>query len=135
MMPLTQLVYTSRPFGFDETTLDDILLAARRHNALNGVTGALIVRADLYVQLLEGSREAVTKTFGRIIADDRHMDVALGWCGDARARMFPEWGMRDDPAQSWMWSPQEVRQGAVRNATMEELRGLFTRLAAETAPA
>jgi len=134
-MRLIQLIYTSRPFGFDEATLDDILLAARQHNQLHGVTGALVVRADLYLQLLEGPREAVTATFGRILNDDRHLDVLLGWCGDTPTRLFPEWSMRDDPARSWMWTQQEVRQGAAREASMEEFRGVFTRLAAETAPA
>jgi hypothetical protein len=45
-MPTTQLIYTSRPFGFDAGTLDDILISARRHNRANGITGALICRAD-----------------------------------------------------------------------------------------
>jgi hypothetical protein len=134
-MRLTQLVYTSRPFGFDEATLDDILLVARQNNQRHGLTGALIVRADLYVQLLEGARDAVTSTFARIAADDRHLDVSLAWCGDIEDRMFPDWAMRDDPARSWLWTVQEVRQGAVRNAPMAEVRGVFARLAAEHATA
>ena len=44
-MPLTQLIYTSRPFGFDAHTLDDILLGARRNNERDGITGALVCRA------------------------------------------------------------------------------------------
>ena len=53
-MGLTQLIYTSRPFGFEAETLDDILISARRHNREDGITGALICRADLFLQLLEG---------------------------------------------------------------------------------
>ena len=64
-MPLAQLIYISRPFGFEARTLDNILLKARAKNALSGLTGALIVRADLYMQLLEGPREAVTATLAR----------------------------------------------------------------------
>jgi hypothetical protein len=130
-MPLMQLIYTSRPFGFDAQTLDDILMAARRNNQRDGITGALVCRADLYVQLLEGERRAVTAAFGRILADDRHLEVTLVWCGDTPTRLFPEWDMRDDPARSWMWDQAAVRSGAAREAGAEAYRTLFDRVAAE----
>lgn len=130
-MPLTQLIYVSRPFGFDAGTLDDILLAARRNNARCGITGALICRQDLYVQMLEGPRQAVTATFGRIHADDRHLDVALVWTGDTAARQFPDWDMRDDPARSWMWGVEAVRAGAAREAGAGDYRAIFARIAQE----
>jgi hypothetical protein len=130
-MTLTQLIYTSRPFGFDELTLDDILMSARTHNRKDGITGALICRADLYMQLLEGPRAAVTATFSRILRDERHMDVALVWCGEVEQRLFPDWDMRDDPPRSWMWSRAEVGAGAARVATVDAVRAIFARLAAE----
>lgn len=128
MMRLMQLIYVSRPFGFEGGTLDDILLSARRHNAANGVTGALICRNDVFLQMLEGPREKVTETFARILRDDRHIEVSLLWCGDAPFRSFPEWSMRDDPVQSWMWSREEVRE-VVRAASAEQARQIFARLA------
>ena len=134
-MPLTQLIYTSRPFGFDETALDDILVSARRNNRRDGITGALICRADIYMQMLEGEREAVTAAFGRILRDDRHLEVALVWSGDTAQRLFPTWDMRDDPPRSWMWDRAEVSAGAARQATMEAARGIFARLATEPLPA
>jgi hypothetical protein len=117
MMRLAQLIYISRPFGFEARTLDNILLKARAKNAQAGLTGALIVRADLYMQLLEGPREAVTATLARIIADDRHLEVSLVHCGD--------------PARSWMWSQEQVRAGAARNASAAEVLAVFQRLASE----
>ena len=131
-MRLAQLIYISRPFGFDSHTLDDILLRARTKNAQAGLTGALIVRADLYMQLLEGPREAVTATLARIVGDDRHLEVSLVHCGDASERLFPHWSMRDDPARSWMWSQEQVRAGAARNASAAEALAIFQRLAGET---
>ncbi len=133
-MRLTQLIYTSRPFGFDERILDDILVAARRQNARRAITGSLICRADLYMQMLEGPRDAVTETFGRILRDDRHLEISLIWTGDAETRLFPHWDMRDDPARSWMWSPAEVRAGAVRQAAMTEAQAVFARIATEPPP-
>jgi hypothetical protein len=134
-MQVTQLIYTSRPFGFEADILDDILVSARRHNRRNAITGALICRADVYMQILEGPRAAVTATFGRILSDDRHVDVALVYCGDSEARLFPKWDMRDDPPRSWMWTQAEVSAGAVRNASTAQIREIFVRLAAEAATA
>lgn len=132
-MPLMQLIYTSRPFGFEASVLDDILISARRNNQRNGITGALICRADIFVQMLEGPRAAVTGTFGRILGDDRHLEVALIHAGDVAAREFGDWDMRDDPPRSWMWSQEEVRSGAVRRATAVDMRAVFARLATEAA--
>ena len=130
-MRLAQLIYISRPFGIEARTLNGILLHARAKNALSGLTGALIVRADLYMQLLEGPREAVTATLARIVGDDRHLEVSLIHCGDANERLFPHWSMRDDPARSWMWSQEQVRAGAARNASAMEALSVFQRLATE----
>jgi hypothetical protein len=130
-MRLSQLIYTSRPFGFDATVLDDILLAARVNNARHGITGALICRADLFMQFLEGPRAAVTATLGRILRDDRHVELAVVHCGDADERLFPDWTMRDDPPHSWMWTQEEVRAGAARDASASEVVAIFRRLASQ----
>jgi hypothetical protein len=130
-MSLMQLIYASTPFGFSNPVLNNVLSAARRNNVRDGITGALICRADLYLQMLEGPRMAVTSTFHRILGDDRHLDVVLIWSGDVEARMFPDWHMRDDPARSWMWSQAEVAQGAIDVATAVEVRAVFQRLITE----
>ena len=49
-----QLIYASQPFGYDELTLVGISAAARCNNARDGITGAVICRADLLVQLRGG---------------------------------------------------------------------------------
>lgn len=130
-MSLMQLIYASTPFGFDDPTLNQILSAARRNNLRDGITGSLICRADLYLQMLEGPRSAVTATFNRIMADDRHLDVVLIGCGDAKTRLFPDWHMRDDPAQSWMWTQDQISDGAIDTASEEDVRAVFTRLVRE----
>ncbi len=126
-----QLIYASRPFGYDELVLAGILATARRNNARDGITGALICREDLFVQLLEGRRDVVTSAFSRILHDDRHVDVVNLWSGDIEARLFPGWSMRHDPARSWMWTIEQVSNGAVGKASMQEIRGIFDRLAKE----
>jgi hypothetical protein len=132
-MSLTQLVYASRPFGFDAAMLNGILSDARRLNPPNDVTGALICRADLYLQLLEGPKEAVEATFARIAKDDRHLEVQRLVSRPIDQRLFPDWAMRDDPARSWMWTQQEVDNGALERATEAEVVAVFERLAKEPA--
>jgi hypothetical protein len=41
--------------------------------------------------------------------------------------------MRDDPARSWMWTPAEVKAGAIERATADEAVAIFERFARETA--
>jgi hypothetical protein len=128
-MTITQLIYYSQPFGFDDAMLDGILLQARRNNARDGLTGALVVRRDLYLQLLEGPEAAVQATFARIKRDDRHLAVKILSCEPAEIRLFPDWTMRDDPAQSWLWNEAEVGNGAFDRADIAALRGVFARVA------
>jgi hypothetical protein len=130
-MDLVQLIYLSRPFGFDGVILDDILITSRRKNPGVGVTGALICRADLYLQLLEGPRDAVEKLFGRIARDDRHLEIERRVFEPISARVFPDWAMLDDPARSWMWTQAEVSAGAAERAGADDLRAIFARVAAE----
>lgn len=130
-MTCTQLIYASEPFGFDDAMLSGILRQARRNNARDGITGALICRDDLYLQLLEGDSDLVEAAYARIVPDDRHLSPHLLWRGEAPARLFPAWAMRDDPARTWMWTAAEVRGGAARDATPGEVRDIFARIAAE----
>jgi len=124
-----QLIYASRPFGYDDLTLTSILMQARENNARNGITGALICREDVFLQILEGPRDLVTSTFSRILRDERHVDVVNLLSSEIDRRLFPKWSMRHDPAQSWMWTPEEVARGAIGRASDREIRGIFERLA------
>ncbi len=56
---LLQLTYASRPLGYDSAMLTGILFDARRCNARDGITGALICRDDLFLQLPERPEAAV----------------------------------------------------------------------------
>lgn len=128
-MAFTQLAYASRPFGFDSATLSNILLDARRCNARDSITGALIVRHDLFLQLLEGPPDAVEACYQRIRRDDRHLEITPLLNRTVKTRLFPGWAMRDDPAHSWIWSIEDVDNGAVEQATEDEVLAIFTRLA------
>ena len=84
-MGLFQVIHPSRLFGFDTGIPNKILLDARRLNARDDRTGALICRADSYLQLLEGPEAPVRQTMERIKRDDRHLEVKMHG-----AEMVPE---------------------------------------------
>ncbi|SDR72956.1 Sensors of blue-light using FAD [Erythrobacter sp. HL-111] len=126
---IKQLIYRSQPFGFDQSMLDGILMAARRNNRANGITGALICRQDMYIQLVEGPDDAIDALYQRILADDRHTDVKLEMSLAIEERMFPRWAMLDDTNPSMTFSKEEVEDGAIDRASPEALRALFRRIA------
>ena len=126
---MKQLIYRSQPVGFDTAMLAGILLSARRNNPRHDITGALICRSDMYLQLIEGPPAAIDSLYARIAADDRHGDVRLLLTDDVDHRMFPDWAMLDDEAPSLFWSPADVADGALERAGAEGLRAAFARLA------
>ena len=127
-MSLYRTIYTSRPFGFDESILSGILMDARRANVRNDITGALICRADIYIQWLEGPEEQVRALLARIERDDRHLEVKVHVAETVEARRFGDWAMLHDPAATWIWSQREVADGAVERATPADVTTFFDRL-------
>ena len=130
-MSLSQLIYVSRPLGYDPQQLDDILTVSRARNAAAGITGLLLSRWDLFLHILEGPRDAVGDTFTRIRRDLRHVEVTLLHLGCAEARLFADWAMRGDPLPDWLWSRADVLAGKPREASPEEALTIFARIAGE----
>lgn len=129
---LFRAIYSSRPFGFDPSILSGILLDARRANKRDNITGALICRSDVYLQWLEGPEERVRDTLVRIRGDDRHLEMKLHLTEPAEERVFGDWAMLHDPAATWIWSYEEVAQGAIETTKPDEVMGFFTRLRAQS---
>lgn len=126
---LLQIIYSSQPFGYDEATLNGVLLDARRCNRRDGVTGALVCRQDIYLQLLEGPEASVKAAFERISRDDRHSDVQMHVSRPVSDRLFGDWAMLHDPARTAIWSSSEISDGALERATPEDFRQVFEALA------
>jgi hypothetical protein len=95
-MSLIRLVYASESRLVDahrQEELCRILTSARRLNHRNGVTGFLLVTDTAFAQVLEGPRDTVAETYGRIGADPRHTKLRLIAEEPTAARTFPEWAM------------------------------------------
>ncbi|MBY4893117.1 BLUF domain-containing protein [Rhodobacteraceae bacterium N5(2021)] len=131
MAHLSHLIYTSVPFGYDPADLNGILLDARAANTRDGVTGALICRRDVFMQYLEGPSRALSATYARIKRDDRHVEVVARSEGPIDTRLFGDWAMLHDPAQSLIWSVEEVEEGQLERAGAHDYQRMFQSLAAK----
>jgi hypothetical protein len=78
---------------FSEEQLTDILKKSRENNSAVGVTGMLLYKDGNFMQLLEGAKEAVEETLGRIEHDPRHRHILKLLQQEAPERNFSEWSM------------------------------------------
>ena len=131
-MKLMQLVYCSQPFGYSLEILSAILVASRANNRKNDITGALICRSDIFLQLLEGPVQNVKNTYEAIQNDDRHINVYHLIDQPVKKRLFPAWAMKDDPVKTWMWSREDVSKGIVKGLSKAEVEEVFVKLSQES---
>lgn len=95
-MSLIRLVYASESRLVDanrRTERDSILASARRFNDQNGITGFLLATDRAFAQVLEGPRDNVAETYGRIVMDPRHAALRLLTEEPIAARSFAGWAM------------------------------------------
>ena len=130
-MKLMQLVYCSQPFGYSLEILSAILIASRANNRKRDITGALICRSDIFLQLLEGPEQQVKSTYAAIQNDDRHINIYHLLDQNVDKRLFPAWSMKDDPVKTWMWSREEVSNGIVKSLSKAEIEQVFVKLSQE----
>jgi hypothetical protein len=91
---LVRLLYASRavhPVTAD--VIESILGQCRIHNPPLGITGILCHGGDVFLQALEGGRDAVNATYTRIARDPRHRDVSLLHFEETGERRFAHWTM------------------------------------------
>jgi hypothetical protein len=134
MPSLHTLLYRShatRPL--DERELLPILMSSMRNNARVGLTGLLLYGppsplpesddpppsnvipfegAGVFVQWLEGPKDAVRETFERIGRDRRHADVEILAEGSREARLFPHWSMALETVRALPETAEDVARFA-----------------------
>lgn len=79
--------------GLPTLDIEEISESSRERNAKNGITGCLVYYNGRFIQILEGSKEAVLELYQKIEKDNRHKEVRIIAENVAKRRMFPEWGM------------------------------------------
>lgn len=92
---LVRLLYASRSRDpITDETLLSILSQSRKNNPESGVTGVLCVsHNNVFIQVLEGGRAEVNQLYGKVLRDDRHIDVTLLEYSEISERRFSGWRM------------------------------------------
>jgi Sensors of blue-light using FAD len=91
---LVRLLYVSRAVDpASSAATESILSTSRAHNMGNGITGILCYGGGIYLQAIEGGRNAVNELYGHIVRDMRHKDVALLHYEEITERRFGGWTM------------------------------------------
>lgn len=96
-MPVFQLGYIS--FASDafkkeaKEGISDILEEARVFNKENDITGMLLYRKGVFLQILEGNRDTVLNLYGRIASDLRHEGIKTLIKQNENERIFKDWSM------------------------------------------
>ena len=130
-MSLVRLGYVSMSLLADDPNerrhIADILLTSRRNNGELEVGGALLATDRGFAQVLEGERDAVEATYGRIVRDPRHKDIVLILYESIEARKFPDWGMAYiGPSQSAEDAVARVTRSVPASKSGQATRALVT---------
>lgn len=91
---LVRLLYASRSNSkIDCDEIHSIMQQAHAHNPQNGITGILCYSEHVFMQVLEGGREAINALYARILHDPRHNDVVLLHYEEVDERRYAGWTM------------------------------------------
>jgi hypothetical protein len=93
---LVRLMYASRAVdAVDMEELHAILRQSKANNPGAGITGVLCMCFDarVFIQVLEGGRDAVNQLYNRIAKDPRHGNVELLVYEEIGERRFAGWSM------------------------------------------
>ncbi|WP_374346906.1 BLUF domain-containing protein [Chitinimonas sp.] len=91
---LVRLLYASRSNQtLKPEVIDAILAKSREYNPAKGITGILCFSGDIFMQVLEGGRDAVSELYAQICSDARHRGVTLLHYEEIAEREFAGWTM------------------------------------------
>jgi len=88
------LIYVSQAVApMSPAALDDMHQKARSANRTVGITGCLTYQNGYFMQMIEGTREALFGLLTKIKDDPRHRNLRVVIEAPARQRIFVDWGM------------------------------------------
>ena len=90
---LVRLLYASRALDAASAEIESILAQSRQGNPGLGITGILCYGGGIFLQAIEGGRNAVSELYGHIQRDPRHRDVILLHYEEISERRFSGWTM------------------------------------------
>jgi hypothetical protein len=89
-----QIIYSSQATNpMSTNSLEEILTDARVGNKKHNITGVLVYFDGVFVQILEGDKDAVCKLMVSIARDSRHHSVKIFYEAEVEKRAFESWNM------------------------------------------
>ena len=71
-----------------------ILEQAQRNNARKGITGALVINDDYFLQVIEGARPVINQLLRGLVQDSRHLELRIVECREVEQRRWSKWSMK-----------------------------------------
>ena len=91
---LIRCLYASRAtVPLQARALEEILVHSRRNNPKQGITGLLFFANGIFVQVIEGSRQEISRLLAKIVRDERNNDVEILSYEEISERCFGDWTM------------------------------------------
>lgn len=94
MYQLAYLSFASSLFNTDtDAGVDQILMESHKYNADRDISGMLLFKGGVFLQLLEGEKTEVHNLFGRIASDLRHEGIKVLVKQEVSERLYAKWSM------------------------------------------
>ena len=94
MEDLIQLIYISYSKGFfDQQQLSELLAVCKKENSKHGITGLLLYKSGVFMQVIEGERAEIEQLYKNIENDDSHTGIILLIKESISNRELPDWSM------------------------------------------
>jgi hypothetical protein len=132
---LRSLIYTSvASAGLSDEAVVDIHNSARAFNGLDGISGLLVFNGERFLQIIEGSEDAIEDLLRRLRADPRHTEVTVVEDRPIEKRSFSGWQMALARVSRGPFEPRDDIDKLLPETVSAEIResvlGMVDRLAA-----
>jgi len=123
LIEIDQLLYCSlATHPMSEQEINELVQRSSERNATEGITGMLMYSDGVFVQLLEGPKDALSRVWNRVLHDGRHFGVVkLMHRSEVEMRCCGNWTMR--------YTDQETLRAIVHEARTELAAGRKSRWA------
>ena len=135
-MRLKTLTYTSRArLDLRDEDLEAIHQTARHLNALDGISGLLLFDGSRFLQIVEGSEDAVDNLVERLRMDPRHSAFEVRDERVVERRSFPDWSVELLRVSAGYGSASEEVATILPAAVAAPVRDLVFRMTGQLAEA
>ena len=128
-MKLTSITYTSLArLDLQTSDLEAIHRTALEQNALDGVTGLLVFNGTHFLQIIEGSEEAIEDLVDRLRKDPRHNGFEIRDRRKVDTRSFPDWSMELVRVNASYFEARDTMADRLPDTVPEAIRARLLRM-------